>query len=417
MKSSALSLLLCLLLLGGCSVPATQVQAAPTPAASPIATPSPAPTATPAFAVPECLDPLGVTKDPALRTEPAIHMAEKYGAQAPALPGIYEVPGYILGALEARLIIKTENGKVTQVAAKQAKEAMYPSAFKEVYLSIVEELGPPDEALGTDIYRNRAFVPISPDSVLEHPTEIKARWYLEDRTLEFGEPAYGNTPMYWYLAVYTDELDRFSMYGYDWANDCCPHDAGTYYDPLGIYKDPELFTADAETILERYGAQETYQHLAESTSYGEYPYPFHYIKDGLEVMGVPAYLEFSVHTAPYDRLISQENTVRYADYYLLLQDETPAEICQLYTTMAELLDTVAERNDFNPMDEDLPWTIYDEELYESYAGVNLHWRIGEFNPIFLAYCYPGADNSLDFITRKYQVPRYIRLSYELSIMP
>ena len=107
MKSSALSLLLCLLLLGGCSVPATQVQAAPTPAASPTATPSPAPTATPAFAVPECLDPLGVTKDPELRTEPAIHMAEKYGAQAPVLPDIYEIPGYILGALEARLIIKT----------------------------------------------------------------------------------------------------------------------------------------------------------------------------------------------------------------------------------------------------------------------------------------------------------------------
>lgn len=417
MKSFALPLLLCLLLLGGCAAPAAQVQAAPGPAASPTATPSPAPTATPAFAVPECLDPLGVTKDPALRTEPAIHMAEKYGAQAPVLPDIYEVPGYILGALEARLIIKTENGKVTQVAARQTKDARYSSSFKEVYLSIVEELGLPDEALGTDIYRNRAFVPISPDSVLEHPTEIKARWYLEDRILEFGEPVYGNFPMYWYLAVYTDELDRFSIFGYDRANDCCPHDAGTYYDPLGIYKDPELFTADAETILEKYGAQETYQHLLESTSYGEYPYPFHYIKDGLEVMGVPAYLEFSVHTAPYDRLISQENTVRYADYYLLLQDETPAEICRLYTTMAELLDTVAERNDFHPMDEDLPWTIYDEELYESYAGVNLHWRIGEFNPIFLAYCYPGADNSLDFITRKYQVPRYIRLSYELSIMP
>lgn len=64
------------------------------------------------------------------------------------------------------------------------------------------------------------------------------------------------------------------MYGYDWTNDCCPHDVGTYYDPLGIYKDPELFTADAETILERYGAQETYQHLVESTSYGEHPYPF-----------------------------------------------------------------------------------------------------------------------------------------------
>ena len=411
-----LSLLFCLLLLGGCVAPAERGQA-PGPAASPTATPSPAPTATPAFAVPECLDPLGVTKDPELRTEPAIHMAEKYGAQAPVLPDIYEVPGYILGALEARLIIKTENGKVTQVAARQTKDARYSSSFKEVYLSIVEELGLPDEALGTDIYRNRAFVPISPDSVLEHPTEIKARWYLEDRTLEFGEPAYGNTPMYWYLAVYTDELDRFSMYGYDWANDCCPHDAGTYYDPLGIYKDPELFTADAETILERYGAQETYQHLVESTSYGEYPYPFYYIKDGLEIMEVPAFLEFYIHFSPYDRLISQENTVRYADYYLLLQDETPAEICQLYTTMAELLDTVAERNDFNPMDEDLPWTIYDEELYESYAGVNLHWRIGEFNPIFLAYCYPGADNSLDFITRKYQVPRYIRLSYELSIMP
>ena len=149
------------------------------------------------------------------------------------LPDIYEVPGYILGALEARLIIKTENGKVTQVAARQTKDARYSSSFKEVYLSIVEELGLPDEALGTDIYRNRAFVPISPDSVLEHPTEIKARWYLEDRILEFGEPVYGNFPMYWYLAVYTDELDRFSIYGYDRANDCCPHDAGTYYDPWG----------------------------------------------------------------------------------------------------------------------------------------------------------------------------------------
>ena len=416
MKSSALSLLLCLLLLGGCSVPATQVQAAPGPAASPTATPSPAPTATPAFAVPECLDPLGVTKDPELRTEPAIHMAEKYGAQAPVLPDIYEVPGYILGALEARLIIKTENGKVTQVAARQTKDARYSSSFKEVYLSIVEELGLPDEALGTDIYRNRAFVPISPDSVLEHPTEIKARWYLEDRILEFGEPVYGNFPMYWYLAVYTDELDRFSIYGYDRANDCCPHDAGTYYDPLGIYKDPELFTADAETILERYGAQETYQHLAESTSYGEYPYPFHYIKDGLEVMGVPAYLEFSVHTAPYDRLISEENTVRYADYHLLLQDETPAEICQLYTTMAELLDTVAERNDFNPIDEDLPWTIYDEELYASHTGVTLRWRLNGTNCITISYGYP--ETKLSTMSEKYpQVSRYIRLSYGLSIMP
>ena len=416
MKSSALSLLLCLLLLGGCSVPATQVQAAPGPAASPTATPSPAPTATPAFAVPECLDPLGVTKDPELRTEPAIHMAEKYGAQAPVLPDIYEVPGYILGALEARLIIKTENGKVTQVAARQTKDARYSSSFKEVYLSIVEELGLPDEALGTDIYRNRAFVPISPDSVLEHPTEIKARWYLEDRILEFGEPVYGNFPMYWYLAVYTDELDRFSIFGYDRANDCCPHDAGTYYDPLGIYKDPELFTADAETILEKYGAQETYQHLLESTSYGEYPYPFHYIKDGLEVMGVPAYLEFSVHTAPYDRLISQENTVRYADYYLLLQDETPAEICRLYTTMAELLDTVAERNDFHPMDEDLPWTIYHEELYASHTGVTLRWRLNGTNCITISYGYPETE--LSTMSEKYpQVSRYIRLSYELSIMP
>ena len=131
---------------------------------------------------------------------------------------------------------------------------------------------------------------------------------------------------------------------------------------------------------------------------------------------MPAYLEFSVHTAPYDRLISEENTVRYADYHLLLQDETPAEICS-YIPPCRIAGYRSERNDFHPMDEDLPWTIYDEELYESYAGVNLHWRIGEFNPIFLAYCYPGADNSLDFITRKYQVPRYIRLSYELSIMP
>ena len=203
MKSSALSLLLCLLLLTGCAAPAAQVEA-PGPSihdASPSTAP---PEQAQAIRLPASIDPIGFTRDPDVLQMDIADLAAKYGAKDPTMPDLYEIPGYVLGDYEARLFIQANAGNVRQIVAAQTQEVP-TSAFEGVYLSMVEELGQPDEAFGANSYCE--FVSIAPDNLLTHTGEVMARWYLEDRIFEIGEEIVGSQPSKWYVAAYVDRLN------------------------------------------------------------------------------------------------------------------------------------------------------------------------------------------------------------------
>ena len=145
-----LSLLLCLLLLPGCAAPVERAEA-PGPSlhdASPSTAP---PEQAQAIRLLASIDPVGFTRDPDVLQMDIADLAAKYGAKDPTMPDLYEIPGYILGDYEARLFIQTNAGKVRQIVAAQTQEVP-TSAFEDVYLSMVEELGQPDEAFGEDSY-------------------------------------------------------------------------------------------------------------------------------------------------------------------------------------------------------------------------------------------------------------------------
>ncbi|MFR5931974.1 MAG: hypothetical protein ACLUGG_03155, partial [Oscillospiraceae bacterium] len=83
MKSFALPLLLCLLLLVGCAAPAERVDAASTPSlhdASPSTAP---PEQAQAIRLPASIDPIGFTRDPDVLQMDIADLAAKYGAKDP----------------------------------------------------------------------------------------------------------------------------------------------------------------------------------------------------------------------------------------------------------------------------------------------------------------------------------------------
>ena len=399
MKSSALSLLLCLLLLPGCAAPVERAEA-PGPSlhdASPSTAP---PEQAQAIRLPASIDPVGFTRDPDVLQMDIADLAAKYGAKDPTMPDLYEIHDYILGDYEARLFIQTNAGKVRQIVAAQTQEVP-TSAFEDVYLSMVEELGQPDEAFGENSYCE--FVSITPDNLLTHTGEVMARWYLEDRIFEIGEEIVGSQPSKWYVAAYVDRLNHRTIYAYPFGNDCCPHGASTYFDPLGIYHDPELFTAQAQTILADYGAQTVCATDLKRTSPSEAPAPVIYVVDGLKILDHAAFLFFYPVSESDPRIAKGR-------YLIPLDDVSPQDAMVLFQALQRTLDTALGAENRRERLEDID--INNSQRYID-GMFSLHWSI-EDGSQELSLIYTGqGERWASSLYNFYPTTRYIEIFIEI----
>lgn len=328
------------------------------------------------FSLSKSYDPLGIIRDSDIFDLPADSIAEKYGAKRKEIPNVYVINGLCIGGDEfTQMRIQTQDGKIEQVMMTMSllKAA---SGYEDMYLQMEKIFGKPSAYYDWndewDLKETDAF-----------HKETRAVWKFPDRTLEISTtpPTYVDRGAY--IAAYREKMDEtylISWYDYfSYPRETVKRERNWDFDPTGIFQDKDLFSVQADEIIQKYQAVPGLEDTIREVDY-EGP-PKAYEISGLVIEGCATHFQIN---AEVNRIFSIE-------YTIAVLDKNPKEIDEIYKRIYSGIESVwgTERHS-RYVDTD-SWTLDDNRrvgLRHSYgSGTTLYDQKYEYSNINLTYSY------------------------------